>query len=335
MNDLISVIVPVYNCQDYLEDCVNSIISQPYKNIELLLIDDGSKDNSGAICDEFANNDSRIKVCHNENHGVSYTRNFGIQQSQGEYIMFCDSDDTYCENTFDKITEQIDTYPNLDLLIFGMMVSRNDSNENVAPLSGVYNRFQFGDVYLDNYKSFLINSPSNKVYKKSLIDETTVFPLDVSLGEDMIFCNSIIRKCDTIVTLDEPLYIYKQRESDSLSTKYYDNLFEIYYKHYQDVDYTLSIICKNWDRTKCLDLYLMYCKYIKQAINMTGDKKNNVSFIEHLKQIRYICNHSFTRECVQHLSNNNLYDIMLKNKMAFGLVVYLKLAHIKSYIKSR
>lgn len=92
-NDLISIVVPIYNVQDYLERCIQSIISQTYKNIEIILVDDGSNDNSGKICDEYLRKDERIKVIHKENGGLSDARNVGKENAKGTYIAFIDSDD--------------------------------------------------------------------------------------------------------------------------------------------------------------------------------------------------------------------------------------------------
>ena len=101
----VSIIIPVYNVEKYLSKCLDSIINQSFKNFELLLIDDGSSDNSGKICDEYAMNDKRIKVIHKKNEGVSRARNIGIDLSKGRYIMFCDSDDfvkrDWCKKLYD------------------------------------------------------------------------------------------------------------------------------------------------------------------------------------------------------------------------------------------
>ena len=91
--DLISIIIPVYNVEKYLKECVDSVRKQTYKNLEIILIDDGSKDNSGKLCDELAKEDNRIKVIHKENGGLSDARNVGIENATGEYIQFIDSDD--------------------------------------------------------------------------------------------------------------------------------------------------------------------------------------------------------------------------------------------------
>ena len=103
MNELISIIIPIYNVEKYLHCCINSVIRQTYKNLEIILIDDGSPDNCGKICDEYAKKDNRIKVIHKENGGLSSARNAGLDIAKGEYISFVDSDDYVAENFIEKL----------------------------------------------------------------------------------------------------------------------------------------------------------------------------------------------------------------------------------------
>ena len=99
----ISIVVPVYNVENYIEECINSIINQTYKNLEIILVDDGSTDSSGKICDKFAKNDDRIKVIHKKNEGLGKTRNVRILESTGDYLFFVDSDDFIDLNTIEKL----------------------------------------------------------------------------------------------------------------------------------------------------------------------------------------------------------------------------------------
>ena len=101
MSDLISIIIPVYNVEKYLERCVKSVINQTYKNLEIILVDDGAKDNSGKMCDELSKLDSRIKVIHKENGGLSDARNFGLKIATGDYIGFVDSDDYIADDMYE------------------------------------------------------------------------------------------------------------------------------------------------------------------------------------------------------------------------------------------
>ena len=125
--DLVSVIIPVYNVEIYLRECLQSVIGQTYKNLEILLIDDGATDNSGKICDEIAKEDQRIKVFHRENEGVSAARNFGIEQASGGWIFFVDSDDLLMQNTIELSMQYVK--PEDDICFIGLK-SFND-NEDV------------------------------------------------------------------------------------------------------------------------------------------------------------------------------------------------------------
>ena len=118
MQALISVIVPVYNVAPYLRQCVDSILSQSYTHLEVLLIDDGSTDESGAICDEYAQQDSRVKVIHKPNGGLSSARNVGLSLASGEWISFVDSDDWLDTNIYQKCIDELERYPDLDLVRF-------------------------------------------------------------------------------------------------------------------------------------------------------------------------------------------------------------------------
>ena len=103
MKERISVVVPVYNVEKYLEKCVNSIVNQTYKNLEIILVDDGATDNSGKLCDELAKIDNRIKVYHKENGGLSDARNYGVERATGDYIGFVDSDDYIDAEMYEKL----------------------------------------------------------------------------------------------------------------------------------------------------------------------------------------------------------------------------------------
>ena len=107
MNKLISIIIPVYNVEKYLEDCLNSVVNQTYKNLEIILIDDGSTDNSGKICDLYAKKDNRIVVIHKENAGVSSARNVGLKIAKGLYIGFVDPDDYIAEDMYEILYQNI------------------------------------------------------------------------------------------------------------------------------------------------------------------------------------------------------------------------------------
>ena len=110
MSDLVSIIIPVYNAENYIRDCLNSVIKQTYRNIEIILIDDGTLDNSGIICEEYAMKDERIRVIHKKNEGVSTARNVGIGLAKGRYILFVDADDFVTDEYVRMLCEKMKLY---------------------------------------------------------------------------------------------------------------------------------------------------------------------------------------------------------------------------------
>jgi glycosyltransferase involved in cell wall biosynthesis len=126
----ISIIVPVYNAEKYISDCITSILNQTYSYFELLLIDDGSTDMSGKICDDFNYKDNRIKVIHKENGGVSSARNIGIEASSGDYIIFIDSDDSINKNMVDELVSALDKYE-VETIVHTIGYKRNEKSKKM------------------------------------------------------------------------------------------------------------------------------------------------------------------------------------------------------------
>lgn len=215
MNKLISVIVPVYNVEQYLEKCIDSIINQTYKNLEIILVDDGSTDNSGNLCDLLAKKDSRIVVYHKENGGLSSARNFGIDKANGEFIGFIDSDD-YIDN---------DMYETLYNLI-----KKDKSDVSMCGLYNIYANRK--DSQVKEVKKYLMNAEEaiqmvldskitsvtavNKLYRKEIFNN-----LRYDLGktsEDAFIIVRLLDKCNLISMTNERKYYYYHR-TNSITKK--------------------------------------------------------------------------------------------------------------------
>lgn len=209
MNPQISVIVPVYNSESTLNRCVDSILSQNFKNFELLLIDDGSTDCSGEICDEYAKKDFRVKVFHKENGGVSSARNVGLDNAKGEWITFVDSDD-YIYNVVFNMVQSYTT----DLLIFNHKIE-SDNNLIDAPRIEQYNVKQMLEKYL-HYDVF--RTPWAKFFRRDKIAELH-FDTEISIGEDTLFVLQYLRSCSSITYCNVDYYVWKRLEI-SLKIKY-------------------------------------------------------------------------------------------------------------------
>ena len=195
----VSIIIPVFNTQKYLHECLDSVINQTYKDVEIILVDDGSTDESGSICDDYAKKNERIKVFHISNSGLSHARNIGIDNATGEYIVFQDSDD-YIElkMTEDMILEVEKN--NSDLVICGHKQFFDKPEKK--PINKNFNKKKYTnrkDFLNDFYKYFPITSNSawGKLYKAKLIKENELkFIKGLSLIEDLMFNSKYYRKID-------------------------------------------------------------------------------------------------------------------------------------------
>lgn len=216
--DKVSIIVPIYQAEKYLGECLDSIIKQTYKNIEIILIEDGCSDKSGAICDEYAELDKRIIVCHNKNHGVSYSRNYGIKKAKGKYILFIDSDDSidkyYVENFIDAITSY-----DCDIVVCGYEKIDIINNNKEKCLINKYDEI-FSGLLKDDYylvEPFLL-TPWGKLYKTETIKENNIFfPEDCNIAEDQIFNYQYLRLVKRYLFINKPIYKYFYRNISSLT----------------------------------------------------------------------------------------------------------------------
>lgn len=223
----ISIIIPIYNVEKYLDYCLKSIIEQTYKNLEIILINDGSTDNSLEICYKYKKIDKRIILIDNKNHGVSYSRNKGIDVATGKYIVFVDSDDTIDKNyIFELVNANKDNFYDIVMVNFKDVFIKNDekkveyNNINVNLLSG---RF-FDDYY---YIKSIVRSPWGKLFKRDIIEKNNIkFPVEISLGEDYVFNMQYYRFVKHYRYVNKHLYNYFHRNRKCLSKGYTIDSFD-------------------------------------------------------------------------------------------------------------
>lgn len=215
---LVSIVVPIYNSESFLQECLNSIKNQTYKNIEVLLIDDGSNDSSGSICDDFVLDNKNAKVYHNDNMGVSVSRNYGINHSRGKYIYFCDSDDILCERIIEKFVNNINK-TNSDLVSCGYTKFKIASTIQFCTDSSYL-------IFNSNLKTIQLFNNSkctgylwNKLFDTRIIKENNIeFDTDLEVLEDMLFCLRYIVYCRSICILDKAiLYAYRDCNESSIT----------------------------------------------------------------------------------------------------------------------
>ena len=222
-NPMVSIIVPVYNVEKYLGKCINSLLQQTYSNIQIILINDGSTDSSGNICNKYSDFDKRIFVLHKQNEGVSAARNAGIDISIGEYLLFVDSDDWLEANTVAELIE-IQKKGDFDVIMFGFL--REDfKGNNQKSISFQKNQLNNKDevmkVLPELIKKESINSPCNKLYKSNIIKDNDIkFDNLISIGEDALFNYKVFSKINCLIITDKCFYHYIKDNSESLTQKY-------------------------------------------------------------------------------------------------------------------
>lgn len=199
---LISIILPIYNGEKWIKRCLDSILKQTYKNFEVIIINDGSSDNSLEICNMYASNDSRIKIISKENEGVSKARNKGINSANGEYIQFVDCDDWIEQNACEEMLKCMDKEKS-DLVICGLNINKDGKVIRTPCLESknLYIKKNENDLL---YTLKILNSPCNKLYKREKI--VCYFDETISLGEDMIFNLNYIQNIAKTSTLNKCLY---------------------------------------------------------------------------------------------------------------------------------
>ena len=236
--ELITIIVPVYKVEDYLERCIESIINQTYNNLEIILVDDGSPDNCGKICDEYQIRDKRIKVIHKENGGVSAARNDGIAASTGQYIAFIDSDDYIKKEYIEKLYLNLKKN-NCDISICSYV----ETNDNTYPVEKnkeetyIYNSEQVMEKIM--YQREIYTSVWCKLFKKELFGNI-VFPTESNIGEDLATVYKLITKSKKIVYSREKNYCYFQRNNSLIKSRFKKQRMNCINYVYQIVDFVKS-----------------------------------------------------------------------------------------------
>lgn len=290
MQNKFSIIVPVYNSENYIKDCIESILNQDYENIELILINDGSHDNSLAICNNYIT-DKRVRIISQENRGVSYTRNVGIQNSTGEYIVFVDSDD-YIESNMCSTYNNILNKYDVDLIISDLKKITPEKKvlqEKIFEFDhkeDIYNVDNLSNMFLLGYQYGLFNAPVSKCFKKSKIKN--YFNDKISIGEDLLFCLNYIANIEKIYISKISLYNYViQENNNSLSTKYEYDYFKMIFEVYNE---TNNIIDKIGGSNTSDMKYVVHKKFIYDMLTLCErlSRVKNISFIEKQQNLNKI-----------------------------------------------
>lgn len=343
----ISVIIPVFNAEKYLTRCIDSLLSQSYKNFELLLVNDGSTDNSGEICNKYAHNDNRVVVIHKDNGGASSARNEGIEKSVGEYICFVDSDD-YVDNDYLYNFMKVE-YLNIDKSVFIIQGLKYEMSGNITKYihfkEGIYNHDNFSELITDN-KIMFYGYPFCKLYYKQILEKYSVrFNEKIHFSEDLLFMLEYLKYIKNVKTLNTHDYHYCIDSFNSLSKLH--NSFESEYLCFklikQEID--KNKIAHNLNKIAASEVYFFINKFLWRSINSmyrVNKKLNrkmrlfnlNIIFSDHSEYIKF-----YPKKGVHYFEKISCFFF---NKKLFNffdayqsLIFYLRYKYQKKWLQLR
>ncbi|MBS6862952.1 glycosyltransferase [Veillonella sp.] len=299
MQPLLSIIVPIYNVEQYLDRCIQSILNQTYQNLEIILVDDGATDCSGAIADSYAAKDKRIKVFHKENGGLSDARNYGLEHVTGDYILFIDSDD-FIVNIMCERLITVASSNNADIVSCNYYIYRGDDDISIYTMSVQDDKRTFTGMdmlryYLLKTEPFDLNVVWNKIFKLDLFNgvEPVRFPKG-RVQEDNFTIFRLFLNANSIVTVNEPLYYYVQRAGSIMANFTRRFMIDTIESHMYMSDYLMNHcssvknelqlyllnsyvelsrrVCANKCKKECNDLLIQYKHYV---LDHTADTSHN------------------------------------------------------------
>lgn len=280
----VSIIVPVYKVENYLSQCIDSILGQTFTDWECILVDDGSPDGSGVICDEYAQKDTRIHVIHKENRGVSAARNTGLSAAQGEYIYFIDSDD-YVEREALELLLSKAKQSEADIMVHGLVNDYIYKHSSTAVKYGSLPEKDYSTILEMADRWGLLKGPVNKLFKNSIIKNKALrFDESISYGEDTKFTFEYLAHCHSIAFVPRHLYHYCFRNKDSLTSKDYP--FDFWIKTAEMLrDIRLPIMTSFHMPLSYLDfVHFVYAMHVSKAIKSLYIFK--VSFSDRMSAIK-------------------------------------------------
>lgn len=291
-NYFFSVLIPVYNVEKYLMQCLDSVVNQTYKHFEVIIIDDGSTDSSGRICDEYMLKDSRIKVYHQENQGALFSRCYGIKKSEGDYLLFLDSDDYWDEDLLETINDTINKY-DCDLVLFKykrVYPGYTIIKDSIFKDGSVFESCTKDEIVKKLISGTDLNSMCMKVVKRSVfqLDDTDYsYYANILVGEDLLQSIPLLFNANKIVYIDKALYNYRMHDNNTCY-KFYHDLFICGDGRERLLDY-LRIY--SYDTKENLKIFYTYyykilASQISQIMKRVKGYRNKVQLLNRLHETR-------------------------------------------------
>ena len=313
MNELVSVIVPVYNTENKLKKCINSVTNSSYTNLEFIFVDDGSEEKTALLCNQLKQQDKRIKVIHQKNKGVSCARNKGIDIAKGEYITFVDADDYIDEKMIKVLLTNLRKY-DADISMCKYNEIYRDKKICINKVSEIIKIQEVPNVLIDFFEKNEIGwNVWGKMYKREIVG-TTRFLEGKRTAEDMYFLYQVLKKTKRLVIKENALYNYVKWDTSTMNSKNIDKFFDTFsliQKVYED-----SEVREVYNESK-LKFYLCKSLWFFKLIVAKGTK-NNTEEIE-MRRKKFLNN--LQRKKIK-CSFREKWELLLLNKTEFGFKIY-------------
>lgn len=318
-----SVIIPVYNVEKYIDRCLKSIISQNYDDLEIIVVDNGSTDSSGSICDTYANEYSNISVYHIENHGVGSARNFGLSKARGEFIYFVDSDDYLVGNLFADFADKL--VLDMDLAVFSYYnsfeedLTEKQRTEKSLPFKGNYDKDGFIKIFKELFLSDMLYTVWNKIYRREFLLENNLSFEQYELGEDVRFNLDVYREVNKIYLSQDSYYVYVIGRKGSAMSGYKPKRLQYQLQELKLVDNLLE----DWHLDNSnLDNNVKARILMSNIYNIT---KQKLPVNKKVKLVKEICKKQDIADFIKNDSSvlNPLIKLLLKCRM-YVVLIYLK-----------
>lgn len=335
MTPTVSIIVPVYKVEKYINQCIESILSQTFKEFELILIDDGSPDNSGEICDKFADIDQRITVIHKSNGGVSSARNVGLKNAKGKYILFIDSDDWIDSSFIAELVYSMEN-KNADLTVCDYYLADTDKLKTNKIFDKDISLNKINEEEMVNLiKTHSIFGPWCKLYRNDVIQRNKIFfNTNVSFGEDLLFNLQYLSNVNNICMIGKELYYYRQ-VNGSLVRSFNENKIESFVLINQEF---LNFIDK-YNMLKNKVLYYVvyhviddYIALLNKLINYKSSLKHKYKLFKQLNSLKAI--KKYKKSYILNIKSNFLFELVLNKNNFFLWYSYIKLRNLIDETKS-
>lgn len=317
----ISIIVPVYNVEQYLERCIESILAQTFTDFELILVNDGSTDGSLSICNKYLKIDKRIKVLSQENKGLSSARNMGIANSKGKYIAFVDSDDFINEFMYEVLYSNLKKY-NADIAICGFEKIYDDNILKRKKMKNIkISEFSSYDALKSLYenKSLEFIVAWNKLYRKNIFEEIN-YPIG-KIHEDEFIAHKIYDKCNKVIYIDEQLYYYYQRSNSIMKSDFTLKRFDAVYAYKNRMEFFREknyLELLNKAEYFFIQYFFMFYFKCKNTLNVNKNtlKQLKRTFTSELKNILRNPKYNWKEKSmwIVFCVNENLYEKIRKRK---------------------